>query len=322
MKRKILETIKQFKHKKIAIIGDLMLDKYVWGKVDRISPEAPVPVVDVDKDDYKIGAAGNVALNIESLGGKPYLFSVIGDDGYGRMLTEILEEKNINAEGVTKDPTRQTTLKIRIIAHSQQVVRIDYEDRHPITDRVHSSIIEQLEKVKPDAIIIEDYNKGLLTVELIRDICKVAEELGVVSIVDPHPTRDYSFYQGVDGITPNRKEAYNLIGAKPETPVEEVGQQILDKLNLDFSVITLGEDGMMIFADNKIKHIPTHAREVFDVTGAGDTVISIFTMAMACTPEPETAAFIANVGAGLVVSEIGAGTVTADEIINEIKKYE
>ncbi len=322
MKEEILKLIMKFKNKKIAIIGDLILDKYVWGEVERISPEAPVPVIDVSKDEYKIGAAGNVALNIAALGGKPYLFSVIGNDGFGRMVKDLLKKRNINAAGLVVDNTRQTTLKIRIIAQSQQVVRIDYEDRHIIPHHIHESIIKKLTKIKPDAIIVEDYNKGLLTRKLISDIGKFAKKIKILSIADPHPTRDLLFYKGVDSMTPNKKEAYKLLNAKYNLPINKVGKKILEELNLKFSLITLGEDGVKLFRKNSIKHIPTHAKEIFDVTGAGDTVISIYSLALASGAEPELAAFIANVGAGVVVTEIGAGTVTMNKLIKEINEYE
>ncbi len=322
MEKEALQILPLFKGKKIAVIGDVILDKYVWGKVDRISPEAPVPVIDVSKDDYKIGAAGNVALNILDLGGKPYLFSVIGNDGYGRMLKDLFKKKKIGADGVIVDSSRKTTLKMRIIAHSQQVVRIDYEDRHPISQEVKNKIINKLRKIKPDVIIVEDYNKGLLTKDLIRDVCRFAKRMKILTVADPHPTRDLSFYAGVDSMTPNRSEAYKLLNAKPEMPVKEIGKKILSELKMNFTLITLGEDGIMVFNKNSIKLIPTRAREVYDVTGAGDTVISIYALALACGAKPETAAALANVGAGIVVSEIGAATVSLKQLKDEIITYE
>lgn len=308
--------LKEFKKKKILIIGDLILDRYIWGKVNRISPEAPVPIVEVTKEDFLLGGASNVANNIVALGGHPTIVGVAGNDRAGDTLINLLDEKGIPCQGVFRCP-RPTIVKTRVIAHNQQVVRFDKENKDRVEGKVLKGILEYLRKAIPihAAVIISDYKKGVVTAELIREVLKNARPSHVFVSVDPK-VGHFHLYKNVSLITPNLTEASLASGIEitDEKSLIHAGRTLMKKLSCGAVLITRGEQGMSLFEKNKVAHIPTVTRNVYDVTGAGDTVIAAFTIAHAAGASMEEAAVIANHAAGIVVAKVGTAVATPDEI--------
>ncbi len=320
---RLKNIISRFKEVEVLVIGDLILDEFIWGEVSRISPEAPVPVVWVKEESFMPGGAANVANNIVSLGGKVYLAGVIGNDEYGRRLREWLNEKNINTDGVVVDSLRRTTLKTRVIAHHQQVVRIDREDITPINGRALEEALARLKEIvfNVDAIIIEDYGKGVIIPELLKNILNIAKKKKKIITVDPKEEH-FSYYRGVTAITPNQFEASGACGIKikDEESLRRAGERLISRLRCDAVLITLGEKGMQLFEKNgKVIHIPTVAQEVFDVSGAGDTVIGAFTLALGTGANMADSAHISNYAAGIVVGKVGIAVTTQEELISRIK---
>ncbi len=317
--------VEGFSKASIVVIGDLILDRYIWGKVSRISPEAPVPVVEVVREDFLLGGATNVAANIVSLGGRVSVAGVTGNDRARDVLIRLMDEKGIDTSGVITDE-RPTTVKTRVIAHHQQVVRFDKEDHSKINSELLKKILHYVhEKIKKDninAIIISDYKKGVVSKELIKGILRYSRPAGIFVAVDPK-VGHFPFYRGVSIITPNLKEASEGSGIeiKDEHTLFKAGKKLLKGLNLEAVLITRSEEGMSLFMKNEgkkdeIKHyyIPTRAKKVFDVTGAGDTVIATFTLARASGASMIEACEIANYAAGIVVGEIGTATVTPEQL--------
>ncbi len=305
-----------FKNKKIFVIGDLMLDVYIRGKVGRISPEAPVPIVEVEEESFRFGGAANVGMNIKSLGGIPILVGVIGYDREGTIIDALMEENELEKEGIFYDEERPTTVKTRIIAHSQHVVRIDKEDKRYISSEMENKILHFLQQRKNeiDGIILEDYNKGVLTKKLIRSVIEFASENKILVTVDPK-FENFFEYRNVTVFKPNRRETEDALGIKlnSEENVIEAGKQLKEKLNPEFLLLTRGEKGMTLFSKNGDIHtIPTRARKVADVSGAGDTVIATITMSLAAGAQIEEAATIANQAAGLVCEEVGVVPVNRE----------
>lgn len=309
------------------VIGDLILDEFVWGKAERISPEAPVPVVWAQSQSYMPGGASNVANNIASLGAKVFLSGVIGDDKNGNILLEKLQEKQVNCESIIVDPLRPTTVKTRIIAAHQQVVRVDWENVERLSmDKTRAMVAAIGKRIDDiDALVIEDYGKGVITPHLLKDIISLAKRHNKIITVDPK-VEHFSYYRGVTAITPNEKEAQAGSGIKitDDSDVDRVGRKLLKSLKCKGVLITLGEKGMKLFSAKgkpasggkvSIIHIPTVAQEVFDVSGAGDTVISVFTLALSCGVKMEDAAIIANLAAGIVVGKVGVAVIVQDEIL-------
>ena len=308
-KQRLDEIYERFNNKRIFVIGDLMLDVYIWGKVGRISPEAPVPIVEVEEESYRFGGAANVGMNIKSLGGIPILVGVIGYDREGTVIDALIKENNIERDGVFYDEDRPTTVKTRIIAHNQHVVRIDKEDRSEISSDLENKILQfiQQRKNEIDGIILQDYNKGVLTKSLIKQVIDFASQNNILITVDPKFDNFFE-YRNVTVFKPNRKETEDALGFKldSEERVLEAGQQLKEKLNPEYLLLTRGEKGMTLFSKNGDVHtIPTRARKVADVSGAGDTVIATITMALAAGAEIEEASTIANLAAGLVCEEVG-----------------
>lgn len=321
---KLRDIISNFRDKKILVIGDLILDEFIWGKVSRISPEAPVPVVWVDKESFMPGGAANVANNLTSLGAKVYLVGIIGKDDRGAILRGELLHKGINTEGVIVDATRPTILKTRVIAHQQQVVRIDKERIDRIRNKIINKIMAYIESMikEIDALVIEDYGKGLITPHLLEPIVKLARRNKKIIAVDPKEDH-FSYYKGVTVITPNHHEASKATGLKVTDKIflKKVGHDLMDKLKTQIVLITLGEEGMAVFEKGKLpRKIPTIAQEVYDVSGAGDTVISSFTLSLVSGATPIQAAHIANCAAGIVVGKVGISLVNQDELIKRIKE--
>lgn len=311
-----MEWLKRFRKARILVIGDFMLDQFVWGSVNRISPEAPVPVVNVQRESYMPGGALNVANNIRTLGGTVYPCGVVGRDLEGRMLVKTIRREGIETGGVIYDESRRTTLKTRIIAHSQQVVRFDREKAEDISREDRARIMKFIQSVigKTDVIIVEDYGKGVIQPPLLEELLRLARKHKIPVVVDPKE-KHFSYYKGATSITPNRKEAYGAIENSASMSLKELGSRLLQKLELESVLITLGEDGMALFEkDGSMTQIPTAAREVYDVSGAGDTVISVFSMALAVGAKMKDAARIANIAAGIVVGKLGTATVSPEEL--------
>lgn len=320
-KKRLLEILNEFPNKKIAVIGDLMLDEYIIGSVTRISPEAPVPVVNVKKENFVLGGAANVVNNLNSLGVKVLAFGVIGNDNNGKKMLTEFSNKGVSTEYLNILNDRPTIMKQRILANNQQLLRLDWEKKQPINEVEEDFILDNLKRVIKDihAIIMSDYDKGVLTERVAKAIITMAKENNIIVIVDPKPSNSMN-YRGATSMTPNLKESSECIGKEiPETEEKtiEIGVELREKLELDHLLMTRSEKGMSIFQKNgEINNIPTFAKEVFDVTGAGDTVISVYTLALACGANYTEAAKIANTAAGIVVGRVGTSVVKVDEIID------
>jgi len=318
------KIIKKFSGVRILVVGDVMLDRFIWGDVSRISPEAPVPVVVVDQETFLLGGAANVVNNIHSLGGKASLCGVIGDDEMGQKIIQRLGEMGIERSGVSIELGRQTTVKTRIIAHHQQLVRIDRETtQHPKVSTLRSLSDYLKRSIKNyDGVILSDYGKGLLTRSLVRDVIRKAGEAGKFVMVDPK-TKNFFFYRGATVVTPNTGEASSAsrISITDETSLDRAGRILLKRLKCDALVITRGEDGMAIFEPHQKPFlVPTEAKEVYDVTGAGDTVIGTMALALGAGASIRRAAELANHAAGIVVGKVGTATVDQKELTSAMKE--
>jgi D-beta-D-heptose 7-phosphate kinase/D-beta-D-heptose 1-phosphate adenosyltransferase len=324
--KKLVGLIPQFSKQKILVIGDIMVDKFIWGKVSRISPEAPVPVVEVSEETYKLGGAGNVANNLTSLGGQVYLAGVIGNDIVGEQLQSDLQNKKISIDGIVMDGARPTSIKTRIIAAHQQVVRVDKEIKGACSGEVERRLVERIDALLPkvQAVIISDYGKGVVSPAVLGHAIQVARKRDIPVTVDPK-IEHFLRYKRVSCITPNLSEAFagmRTLLHDDDDVIMALGKKILKKLNSDSVLITRGEKGMTLFEPgNVITHIPTRAKEVYDVTGAGDTVIATFTLALAARADFRTAAEISNFAAGVVVGKLGTATVSPEELRTTLLNY-
>lgn len=323
---KLEEILNSFKNLKIGVVGDMMLDDYLIGSVDRISPEAPVPVVSIKSEKFSLGGAANVANNLSVLGAQVFCFGVIGRDFDGDRLEKELRKKDVNISGIIPVDDRPTIVKRRVVSGNHQLLRLDWEDSSYIRTSTENKILERLESVLDDldAVIISDYNKGLLTPRVTKKIIELCNEKKIIVTIDPKPNNVGNYF-GATSMTPNRKEAVECLGLKSSQNMDEVGRELKTKLGLTYLLLTKSEEGMSLFEDEEIINIPTYAEEVFDVTGAGDTVISLYTLGLALGLEPEVSAKIANTAAGVVVGKMGTSTVTALEILdfyNKIYKEE
>ncbi len=315
MDKKLTE---KFSEKTILVLGDVMLDRYVWGRVSRISPEAPVPVVEVQSESYAPGGAANSSNNIVALGGKAVLIGLVGDDAHKEILIKELEQRGITSQLVLDN--RPTTTKIRVMGQKQQLVRIDYEHKHPIDEEAGKKILEVIRDTPCDGIIISDYAKGTITQELYNDIIHLAEALKVPVFVDAKPRRTIN-YSGATVIKTNHKEACELAGVEEHNGdgMEDIGKRLVQELKSHI-VITRGEKGVSVFStDGKITHVPTVAKQVFDVTGAGDTFLAAFALAYICGASLEDSAMLANRAAGIKVGKIGTASVSADELRQDLQ---
>ena len=323
-KRRFLELIGSFRKAKILVIGDFILDQFIWGSVDRISPEAPVPVVNVQRESFMPGGSLNVANNIHTLGGTVFPCGVVGRDLEGRMLVKVIRREAIDTDGIVYTPDRPTSVKTRVIAHSQQVVRFDREKNSVLSGEVQKKILRFVQQQIPhtDVIILEDYGKGVIEAALIQEVVQLAKKYKKPVLVDPKE-KNFPYYVGVTAVTPNRKEAYSACSASSEIPLEKVGRGLLKKWKCESVLVTLGEDGMALFEKNVAPtYIPTAAREVYDVSGAGDTVIAVFALALAAKASMREAAGLANLAAGIVVAKLGTATVLPKELEAVISKKE
>lgn len=322
---KKLNSLKNnFPGKRVAVIGDLMLDCYFWGGVSRVSPEAPVPIVEVDEEFFRLGGAMNVAYNILKLSGTPFPIGVIGNDNEGKIIRKLMKDTGISDKGIVIDPKRPTTAKTRVIADKQHIVRIDKEKTTAISPSTEKKILGLLKKElkKLDSIILQDYNKGVLTENLIKQIIKLAESANIIVTVDPKFINFFS-YKNVTVFKPNRKETEDVFGIriKTEEDITKAGFRLLEQLNCKYVLLTLGEKGIALFEKGKPeRRVPTIARKVSDVSGAGDTVISTLTMALSAGAEIFDAAYLANYAGGLVCQEVGIVPIELNTLFNAVSK--
>jgi D-beta-D-heptose 7-phosphate kinase/D-beta-D-heptose 1-phosphate adenosyltransferase len=310
--------IARFPQANVLVVGDLILDHYIWGKVSRISPEAPVPVVHVESESLKLGGAANVYNNVVSLGGHADLCGIIGSDEGGRQLLKELGTRRQGRGGVIIDPDRPTTRKTRVVAHNQQIVRYDVEGRTDIDAQHQRRIVRYVESRLRDisCLVVSDYAKGVVTAGLMAELTRLAALRRIPIIVDPK-VEHFSYYKGVTVVTPNHLEAAQAAGVHGEgdQAVFQAGDILRQRLGCDCVLITRGEKGMSLFeANGSHWHIPTVARQVYDVTGAGDTAIGTLALAMATGASIRDGAVLANHAAGIVVGMVGTATVTAQQL--------
>ncbi|HMI65449.1 MAG TPA: bifunctional ADP-heptose synthase [Cyclobacteriaceae bacterium] len=316
------QIFQSFNTLSVLIIGDVMLDSYIWGAVERISPEAPVPVVRVKKKDYRLGGAGNVALNVQSLGAKPILCSLIGNDEEGKKLMQCLDDNGISKEGITISHDRPTTVKTRVIASHQHVARVDEESDEALSDREEKEILERIQKVLPQCqvVIFEDYDKGVLNPRIIEAAVQLAHQHKIPTVVDPKK-RNFLAYKNVTLFKPNLKELREGmkvdVDAGNQKQVSHTVALLKEKLGAQGVMVTLSEHGLYIDQqDQKIK-LPAHVREIADVSGAGDTVISIAALCAALSLPPQLTASLSNLGGGLVCQHTGVVPIDKEELLRE-----
>jgi rfaE bifunctional protein kinase chain/domain len=323
-KKKSNDLKKNFSGQKIAVIGDMMLDCYFRGDVKRVSPEAPVPIVEVENEFFRFGGAANVTLNILKLGGIPLPVGVIGNDNEGTIFTSLLKEANMTSEGIIVDSSRPTTAKTRVIAGNQHVVRIDKESKQNISGKTEKKLLDYLTSniSRLDGVILQDYNKGVLTKTFIKDIISLANKKDVFITVDPK-FNNFFEYKNVTVFKPNKKEAEDILGMKIKSSedVTKAGKTILERLNARNVLLTLGSEGIAVFEKNKAeKRLATKARKVADVSGAGDTVISTLTMALVAGCDIMEASYLANYAAGIVCGEVGIVPIEIEKLLEAVGK--
>ncbi|MHC2995234.1 MAG: D-glycero-beta-D-manno-heptose-7-phosphate kinase [Candidatus Atribacteria bacterium] len=317
MKERLIKIADNFKRKRIGVIGDLMLDQFIWGEVERISPEAPVPVVLFTRETFTPGGAGNTAHNIATLGGKVFVVGLVGKDKAAKQLLHKLKMSDVDITGIIKAPNRVTTQKVRIIVRNQQVVRVDREDTDYINNRIEKKVINFVAShIKDwDVLAISDYAKGLITEKLAKEIIKLAKEHGKPILVSTKRAKHAPYFKNCTFLISNYKEAAEIAGVED---LESAGKVIQEQLNCNV-LITQGPEGMTLFAENKAKYFPTKKREVFDVGGAGDTVMAAFVLALVSGANFEEAAIIANHAAGVVVGKIGTATISPEELKSDLQ---
>jgi rfaE bifunctional protein kinase chain/domain len=314
--QELKKHLDKFSNVKVLVIGDVMLDRYQWGTVSRISPEAPVPIVTLEKESVALGGAANVALNIIGLGAKVYLFGLVGDDPDGKTLSSLLHASDISAEYLSVHEHRQTTVKTRIIAHNQQVVRLDQEKIDAISDTDSEVIVSKIQELldEIDVVVVSDYAKGLLTDNLLASLIAACGKRKKKILIDPKG-KDYTKYRGATILTPNQKEAVDACSLDDGSDdlSQIAGNKLLEDLSAEAILITLGEKGMILFQpDSKIHRFDALARKVYDVTGAGDTVIATLAVGIGASLNFVEAAEIANIAAGLVVEQIGTTAINKE----------
>ncbi|MEZ5063116.1 MAG: D-glycero-beta-D-manno-heptose-7-phosphate kinase [bacterium] len=312
------ELAARFAERPIVVLGDVMLDEYVWGEASRISPEAPVAIVEVERETLRLGGAANVARNIASLGGRVELLALVGEDARAESLAEALEAEGIAANGLLADPDRPTTLKTRIVASRQQIVRVDRESRAPLTGKLRERFVDSLMARLDTAggVLVSDYGKGVVDLPMMELVAREARAREIFVAVDPKESHFY-LYRHVSIVTPNVHEASRAarLEIRGTRNLEEAGRKLLAELESDALLITRGPEGMSLFrTDRETTHIPVMAREVYDVTGAGDTVIATLTLAAVAGASLEHAAALSNAAAAVVVGEVGTAAVTPDEL--------
>ncbi len=318
-------VIKKFPSLKMLVLGDVMLDEFVWGEVERISPEAPVPVVEVKRESLLLGGAANVAANIRALGGQVVLCGLVGVDRAGEQLTSLLSQKGI-AGGLVATDARPTTVKTRIVARGQQVVRVDREERSGLGGRVLQDLVEAVGNSLDgcDGVVVSDYAKGVVCGEVMAELARLTSSRGIPLLVDPKPV-NVSLYKGATILTPNKKEAEAMSGIRAHGPaaLERIGERIAREVSSPMVLVTMGSRGMALFqTDAGVRTIDTMAKEVFDVTGAGDTVIAALGLSFCAGLSMFQAAQFANAAAGVVVGKVGTGTVEGHEVLARLGSRE
>lgn len=320
---RLKEAVSRFGSSCLLVVGDIMLDQFVWGDVSRISPEAPVPVVEVQKETMLLGGAANVVNNLRAMGSPVILGGVVGKDAMGENLRELAKSIGVDTTAVV-DGIRPTTIKTRIVARGQQVVRVDRENNNSLNDLSIKALTETFKRLASeiDGIIVSDYAKGVISVRLMDELRKIAGKRGVPFLVDPKPVHSH-LYHGVTLVTPNRQEAEAMAGLdiKDAESLSQAAQEIQRRLGTEAVLITRGSHGMALWQrENGLFTVPTMAREVFDVTGAGDTVVAAMALGIVNGLSFPEAAYLANIAAGVVVGKIGTATVTAEEIMEILEK--
>ena len=322
--KEIRELFKKFDSLKALVIGDVMVDSYLWGRVDRISPEAPVPVVQVTRKEARLGGAANVAVNIAALGAKPIICALGGNDSNGELLKNLLVEQGMTTDGILASNDRPTTVKTRVISNHQHVVRVDEESLSPLSKNEENAFIKKvfglIETENPNVIIFEDYNKGVLTKKVIKSVIDKAKELGIPTSVDPKK-QNFFAYKSVDLFKPNLKEL--IEGLKIDIRKEEISsieravEELQKKINNRISLITLSEMGVFISGKSGNTHIPAHLRKISDVSGAGDTVVSVASLCLASNTPEKTIAALSNLAGGLVCEKVGVVPIDKERLLEE-----
>jgi len=313
--REIIDRLEKSK-KEIALFGDVMLDYYLIGETDRISPEAPIQVIDIESEKYLLGGAGNVANNLISFGSDVTFFSVIGDDEDGKRVLNILDDLSVNISGVIKDKDRKTTIKSRILSRGQQIIRFDKESRSNISQNIENMIIDKFERniKKFDVVLISDYGKGVISDSLSKKVIQISNQYGVKVLIDPKGD-DYSKYSDAYLIKPNRKEAIESLNIGSD--IDLIGKKLIENYRFENLIITLSEDGMKLFKkDREIEIFPTKAKDIFDVTGAGDTVLASLGIGIASKLSLKDSIHFSNSATAIVIGKVGTSTVTFKEVIN------
>jgi rfaE bifunctional protein kinase chain/domain len=326
VRKSLIEKVTLFKNKKVLVIGDVGVDEYIMGAVKRISPEAPVPVLEVESEDKRLGLAANVAQNVVSMGGEVKLVSVVGSDAGSEILQDLLKKSGVSYEYLVHDSKRPTTRKTRIMTGQHHLVRIDHEIRKNLSAESEARLLAVVEKnlTDSDVVVLEDYAKGLLSQSLVEKIVELTRKYKKFLMVDPHQTKFADFYKGVDLIKPNYNEALALTGVHEDSIEDQservlhVGRALQKMTGAKQVVLTQGKEGMTIFSQNDVTRVPTFAKKVFDVTGAGDTVIAAIALGVAAGLPLSEACMIANFAAGVVVAKIGCVPCEVSELVNSI----
>ena len=319
------DIFSKFNNLNILIIGDVMVDAYIWGAVERISPEAPVPIISVKKRDFRLGGAANVALNVLSMGARPVLCAMAGDDVNGKRLLQLMNDKGMSQDGIVISPSRPTTVKARVIAAHQHVIRIDDESDAVASPEEEQELLSRIEKLLPTchAVIFEDYDKGVITPKLIEESVRLAKKAGIPTIVDPKK-RNFLKYMNVTLFKPNLKELREglklEIEANDQSSINLAVEQLKNRLGVEGVMLTLSEQGVYIDYQNQKVKLPAHKREIADVSGAGDTVVSIAALCVALDLGPEKIAFLSNLGGGLVCQYVGVVPINREELLKETEE--
>jgi len=326
--QEIDQLFENFKNQKVLVIGDVMIDAYLWGKVERISPEAPVPVITVTEREDRLGGAANVALNVAALGARPIVCAIAGKDAKGKSMADLLSRRGLSSDGIVYSDTRPTTVKSRVISGHQHIVRVDEESTRMLDESEEKAFLENLEKVveneKPDVIIFEDYNKGLLTRTVISRSIQLAKKHGIPTTVDPKKVNFFSF-RGVTLFKPNLKELREGLKVefdkKDQLALREAVEKLEKQIDNRISLITLSEEGVYVKDGENESRIPAHIRNISDVSGAGDTVISVAALCLAIKTDTTFLAALANLAGGLVCERVGVVPIDRDQLLKEAKHH-
>ncbi|MCW5912071.1 MAG: D-glycero-beta-D-manno-heptose-7-phosphate kinase [Cyclobacteriaceae bacterium] len=323
--KSLQQIFSDFNSLNVLIVGDVMLDSYIWGAVERISPEAPVPVVNVKKRDVRLGGAANVALNVQALGANPVMVALCGDDDAGKRLQQIVKDQHLSTDGLVVSAARPTTVKTRVIASSQHIVRVDDESDKPSSAEEEHELLKRIEKLLPSchAVVFEDYDKGVISPGLVTQTVAFAKKKGIPTIVDPKK-RNFLAYQQVTLFKPNLKEMREGLKVELEAgnmvQLESAIKILKDKLAVEGVMATLSEHGVYMDYQNEKLKLPAHPREIADVSGAGDTVVSIAALCVALKLSPKQIAALSNLGGGLVCQHVGVVPIDKDELLAEAQR--